>query len=172
MGAEASDRANRDVEVRHSTERSCLRTKLCDALARRRERLSIDRVDVAKPRAHVECASRRAAKEKQRMRLLQWADIGMRALNTIELTRKIERPVIRPGQLHQLKIFRRPSIALVLWAEIPVSMLLIIRFARDDVDGKPAASQMIERGDLARKHEYTVRTASQGSWPCKNASGR
>src|SRR5215472_15909536 len=90
------------------------------------------------------------------MRLLQWADIGMRALNTIELTRKIERPVIRPGQLHQLKIFRRPSIALVLWAEIPVSMLLIIRFARDDVDGKPAASQMIERGDLARKQGNQV----------------
>src|SRR5262245_6331881 len=62
-----NDRANRDVEVRHSTERSCLRTKLCDALARRSERLSIDGVDVAKPRAHVECGSRRAAKEKQRM---------------------------------------------------------------------------------------------------------
>src|SRR5262249_61176889 len=46
-----NDRANRNVEVRHSTERSCLRTKLCEPLARRRERLGIDRVDLAKPRA-------------------------------------------------------------------------------------------------------------------------
>src|SRR5262249_60222693 len=58
------------------------------------------------------------------------------------------------------KIFRRPSIALVLWAEFPVSMLLIIQFPRDDVDGKPAASQMIERGDLARKQSRSNKTRS------------
>lgn len=83
------------------------------------------------------------------MRLLQGADIGMCAFDAIELAREIERPVVRPGELHQLQIFRRPSVALVLRAEISVSLLLVVRFTRDDMDGKPAAGQMIEGGDFA-----------------------
>jgi len=75
----------------------------------------------------------------------------MRAFNAIELAGKVEWPVVRPGEFHQSQIFRRTPVALVLRAEVSVSVLLIIRFARDDVDGKPAAGQMVERGYFARE---------------------
>src|SRR5262249_29284092 len=68
--ARCNYRANRNVETRHSSKSSSLCTKLCDAFARGGERLSIDRVDIAKSRAHIECTSRGAAKKQERMRLL------------------------------------------------------------------------------------------------------
>ena len=83
------------------------------------------------------------------MRLLQWAHVGMRTLDAIEVACEIERFVFRPGELHQFQIFRSPPVALVLGAEIAVAMLLVIRLAGDDVNREPATCEMIERCDLA-----------------------
>src|ERR1700730_6704133 len=91
------------------------------------------------------------------MRLLQRANIGMRALDAIEVARKIERLFVRPDELHQSQISRCPPITLLFGAEIPISMLLVIRLTGDDVNRESAARQMIERCDLAcqqgRSHE-------------------
>ena len=80
--------------------RRCLRAKLLDAFACRRERLGVDRVDVAQPCAHFQGALRSAAEEQKRMRLLQRPHIRMCAFDPIERASEIERLFARPGQFH------------------------------------------------------------------------
>src|ERR1700726_169380 len=127
-----NDRAKRNVEPWLAPESRCLPTERCDALAGRGERLAVDGIDIAAFGAHGERAGRGAAEEKQRMRLLQRADIRARALDGIELAGEIERPLVRPGELHQLEILGPPPIALRLRAEVAVPLLLVIRLAGDD----------------------------------------
>ena len=81
----------------------------------------------------------------------------MGAPDAIEVARKIERLFVRPDEFHQFQIFRCPPITRVFGAEIPISVLLVIRLTGDDVNREPATRQMIERCDLAcqqgRSHE-------------------
>ena len=148
--ARGDDRAHRDVEARRAAERGRAGAKLPHALARRCERLGVDRIDVAQPRAHFERAVGRAAEEDGRMRFLQRPHVGMRAFDLVEVAREIERPLVRPGKLHQFEIFGGAAIALGLRREIAVALLLVVGLAGDDVQDEPAAGEMVEGRDLAR----------------------
>src|SRR6516225_10215144 len=88
------------------------------AMMGRTERLGIDGIDVAPARAHGERAGRSAAEEEERMRLLEGANIRSRAFDPIELPGEIERPLARPGELHQFEILRGAQIALAFRTEI------------------------------------------------------
>ena len=87
--ARRDDRADRDVEPDRAAERGGLGAERRHALARRGERLGVDRVDVAVPRAHVERAGRGAAEEQRGMRLLQRAHVGGGAFHAVELAGEI-----------------------------------------------------------------------------------
>src|SRR6516162_2829088 len=114
-----NDGTNRDVESRHASEFCRLGAKLRHALAGRGERLGIDGIDVAPARAHGERAGRSAAEEEERMRLLEGANIRSRAFDPIELPGEIERPLARPGELHQFEILRGAQIALPFGLKSP-----------------------------------------------------
>ena len=74
----------------------------------------------------------------------------MGALDAIELACEIERPIARPGKLHQFEIFGGAAIALRLRREIAVALLLVVGLAGDDVQDEPALGEMVEGRDLAR----------------------
>ncbi len=74
----------------------------------------------------------------------------MRAFDAIELAGEVERLLARPGQLHQFEIFGGAAITFGLRRKIAVAFLLVVGFAGDNVDGEPAAAQMVEGRDLAR----------------------
>src|SRR5262245_9919686 len=153
-----NDGTNRDIESRHASEFCRLGAKLRHALAGRGERLGIDGIDVAPARAHGERARRSAAEEEERMRLLEGANIRSRAFDTIELPGEIERPLARPGELHQFEILRGAQIALAFRTEITVALLLIIGFASDDVHRQSSAGEVIEGGDLPRHQRRRDKT--------------
>src|SRR5262249_2094637 len=124
--ARRDDRTDRDVEPDGAAEAGRLGAERRHALARRGERLGVDRIDVAVPRTHLERAGRGASEEEQGMRLLQRAHVGVGALHAIELAREIERRLARPGEAHQLEVLGGAPIALGLGAEVTVAVLLLV----------------------------------------------
>ena len=84
------------------------------------------------------------------MRLLQRPHVGMGAFDRVEVAGEIERPLVRPGKLHQFEIFGGAAIALILGREIAVAFLLVVGLAGDDVQDEAAFGEMVEGRDLAR----------------------
>ena len=56
----------------------------------------------------------------------------------------IERPIAGPDPAQEIDIFLGPGIALVMAEEIAVAPLFDIVAAGDDMDGEPAAGELVE----------------------------
>ena len=73
----------------------------------------------------------------------------MRAFYAIERAGEVERPLVNPRQFHQFEIFGGAPVTFGLRREIAVAFLLVVGLTSNDMDGEPAAAQVIEGGDFA-----------------------
>src|SRR5262249_19644114 len=135
-----NDRTDRHVEAHVASALCGACTECCNALCGGCTRLGVEREHVTLCRAHLERPLRGTAKHDQRVRFLQWANIGMGAANPVEPPIKVERSIAGPSSFDEVEVFLRALIALSLGCEIAVSLLLGVRLASNDVECEPAAS--------------------------------
>ena len=124
------DRAQRHVEVGASAERGRAAAEIVDAGAGLGERFAEDREHVAMFGAHLQRAVRRAAEEQPRIGLLIGLDVGIRALDPIELAMVVERAVAGPDPANDIEIFAGAAVAVVLGQEIAFAGLILHRWCR------------------------------------------
>ena len=78
-------------------------------------------------------------------------DIGIRAVDPVELAMVIERAVAGPDPADDLEIFAGAPVAVVLGQEVAFAGLILIAGAGDDVQRHPALRQLVEGGNLPRR---------------------
>ena len=86
------------------------------------------------------------------MRRLLAGDVGVGAGEVVELALVIKGLCCRPNVFQQADIFMRAPIARRVVSEIAVARLLDSAAAGDDVHSRAPASELIEGGELARRH--------------------
>ena len=100
--------------------------------------------------AHLQRAFRRAAKEQAGVGLLMRLDVGVGALDAVELAAVIERAVAGPHLAHHFQIFAGATVTVILGQEVALARLILVAGAGDDVQRHPALRELVEGRDLPR----------------------
>ena len=88
--------------------------------------------------AHLQRAFGRTTEEQRGVGLLIRLDIGIAALDTVELALVIDRAFAGPKLPHHVQIFAGAAVAVVLGQEVAFAGLVRIAGAGDDVQRHPA----------------------------------
>ena len=127
------------------------RAHALDVSARRVERLAPERVDVGVPRRDGDRRVGRPAEVDRQVRLLRGPHRRGGAFEAVELAGVVDRAVRGPDRAQHLEVLVGAAIARVVVAVVAVASLIGVAAARDHVHRKPAARELVEGGELARR---------------------
>ncbi len=94
-------------------------------------------------------ASGRAAEIDRDARPLHRLHRGGRALDSVIGALVVDRRLRRPNLLQHVHVFVGAGIAVILAQPVAITRLVHIVAARDDMDRRPAAAELVERGEGA-----------------------
>src|ERR1700683_3325947 len=115
-----------------------------DRRRRFRQRLTPQRIDVGVLSRDCDRRIRRTAEVDGNVRFLNWLYVRERADEPVILALVIDWLVRRPGAAKNFDILVGALVALVMSDEIAVLALFAVVTARDDMNGEPAAAEMLE----------------------------